>query len=66
MSDDRIERSIAGVLAVADSNFPSDTDIQISTTGRNSASIRISSYELSGIMALAKEAKELRKAAITN
>jgi len=60
MSDDRIEKAIAGVLAVADSNFPSDTDISISTTGRNSASIRISSYELAGIMALAKKAKEQR------
>lgn len=57
MSDERIERAIDGVIAVADSNFPSNCDIQIAATGRNSASITLTSYELRGILALAKQAR---------
>lgn len=57
MSDERIERAIEGVLAVADSNFPSGSDITISAVGRNNATITMSSYELRGILSFAKEAR---------
>lgn len=62
MSDDRIERAIEGVLAVSDSNFPSVSDIEISATGRNSATITVSSYELREILAFAKEARLAKSA----
>lgn len=61
MNDEKIEQAINGLLEVAASNFPSDTDIVISTSGRNTASIRISSYALAGIMAMAKETRERRR-----
>lgn len=58
MSDEQIERAIEGVLAVANSNFPSDTDIMISTAGgKNTASVRLPSYVLTGIITLARKAR---------
>ena len=60
MKDHHIEQAIEGLIAISDSNFPSDTDIVLSTTGRNSASIKIPSLALRGLLALAKQAKEAR------
>lgn len=63
MNDSKIEQAIEGLIAVADSNFPSDTDIVLSTSGRNTASIRIPSLALRGLLALAKQAREAKRAA---
>lgn len=60
MRDEQIERAIDGVLAIADSNFPSPCDVEISAIGKNSASIKLASYEVRGILALAKRARTMR------
>lgn len=64
MNDSKIEQAIEGLIAVADSNFPSDTDIVLSTSGRNTASIRIPSLALRGLVSLAKQARAAKQAAV--
>ena len=54
---DRIEQALEGLIEIADSNFPSETDIVLSVSGKNSASIRIPSLALRGLLALAKQAR---------
>lgn len=61
MSDNEIEAALEGVLAVARSNFPADTDITISTTGKNSASVRLPTYIMTGILECAKRGRQERK-----
>ena len=61
MNDSLIEQAIEGLIAIADSNFPSDTDIIISTSGRNTASIRIPSLALRGMLVLANQAREAKQ-----
>lgn len=65
MNDSKIEQAIEGLIAVADSNFPSDTDIVLSTSGgRNTASIRIPSLALRRLVSLAKQARAAKQAAV--
>lgn len=47
---DRIRRSVMAVLDVANSNFPSNTNIVISTNGRNSASVTLADYEFRALL----------------
>jgi hypothetical protein len=60
MNDCQIEMALDGLIAITGSNFPSDTDIVLSTSGRNSASVRIPLYAMRELFALAKKAKEDR------
>lgn len=57
MSDEQVINGIKGVLAVAASNFPSSTNITISTNGKNSASVQLPYYTLDRIMRLAEQAR---------
>ena len=62
MNDYKIEQAIEALIAVADSNFPFNTDITISVAGQNNASIRIPSLALRGLLSLAREARESKLA----
>lgn len=44
--EDRTRKAVELLLAVADSNFPGETDIRIEAIGENTASIRIPAYML--------------------
>ena len=44
--EDRTMKAIEALLAVAESNFPSETDIRIEAIGKNTASIRMPAYVL--------------------
>jgi len=57
MDDQRIEQAIQGVIDVAASNFPSSTDITISSNGNNSASVKVPHYVLKGLLEAAKKGR---------
>lgn len=65
MDDERIEAAIEGVLGIAASNFPSTTDIVVSTSGTNTASVTMPYFVMVGILALAKEARKTKLSAHT-
>lgn len=65
MDDYMIEQALEGLVAVADSNFPASTDIVLSTTGKNSASVTIPSLALRGLLAFAKDARDSAREAKT-
>lgn len=51
------ERAIAGLLAVADSNFPGCTDIQLAVHGANKASVLIPASVLRAMLKASEDAR---------
>ena len=62
MDDYHIEQAIEGLIKIAESNFPTLCDITLSTSGPNTASIRVPTLALRGLLSFAREARDAKQA----